>query len=861
MSSDDIDVKKRAEKAALIHVGASFLKVPQAMRAAGFSDGDSQNPTLQQRVRRIIKDKLENENMSQALGVVRIRPNPSPVSDFSSNTTTVGSLDASSATEESFPLPRLNTVRSTASAAMKKAKNKRAMKKFSDTALKAATALYHDEQKKENGMSAKQVERMIKARFSGEGPCARSITRYVNEYKLVGTSPLKNGRPGEIPPHAFDSLCVGLESYISICQNNKKFMKLGKLKLAMLVNAVVDRDVDEKNNSYKLLSRIAKSKNIHLDSIKTSTQEARRILWTKAKFLVMWFNTWEANLIQLGFGKKSDVDGGFEIPDDQLVRILNFDETCCSTDGSGDAAGGRPEAVFYNPNLPFVGRATSKSSSTTTMITGSNAAGEAIPPHFQFMTSAQSEDAMRMRMDMAEYFPDILCKFGRETALPTAISYGMNEKGGMDEKEFEKYIKNSILHLYPDACDVPGKRVIIKVDSGPGRLNTELLAELRLLGFYLYPGVPNTTAVTQETDRNYGPFKSRFRRNLGEIVDARIMQNKSVSIQPWLIGMIVFGGTDPETGFRVTECAFTHGFSKESCLKAWAKVGAAPLTRKCLSDPKVSRTLGDDDGGNDEYLLSIQTANDLATHALDDMGYNGKLLRVSVERDREDSVPLTLPHSKERIEQLRKATTHSSKFLVTQGDHLTNNDHFIAAQANIMSRNVKELLMVKRQRMKAMQIREAAQAVMAKWEDELRNLDCQKLTVADVECLLRWYGAWRGEKMSKSEKVSRLVGILEEKGEPPTIEEWTADDEGRLQSLQNNTITLGDTAVGRKQVLFEQQMVAASITMSEDQWNRCVEMRKQKLEFEEVGREYEMATAGSLEMGEQVMEEHEVGAL
>jgi hypothetical protein len=230
MSSDDIDVKKRAEKAALIHVGASFLKVPQAMRAAGFSDGDSQNPTLQQRVRRIIKDKLENENMSQALGVVRIRPNPSPVSDFSSNTTTIGSLDASSATEESFPLPRLNTVRSTASAAMKKAKNKRAMKKFSDTALKAATALYHDEQtKKENGMSAKQVERMIKARFSGEGPCARSITRYVNEYKLVGTSPLKNGRPGEIPPHAFDSLCVGLESYISICQNNKKFMKLGKL--------------------------------------------------------------------------------------------------------------------------------------------------------------------------------------------------------------------------------------------------------------------------------------------------------------------------------------------------------------------------------------------------------------------------------------------------------------------------------------------------------------------------------------------------------------------------------------------------------------------------------------------------------
>ena len=82
---------------------------------------------------------------------------------------------------------------------------------------------------------------------------------------------------------------------------------------------------------------------------------------------------------------------------------------------------------------------------------------------------------------------------------------------------------------------------------------------------------------------------------------------------------------------------------------------------------------------------------------------------------------------------------------------------------------------------------------MAKWEDELLNLDCEKLTVADTECLLHWYGAWRGEKMSKSKKVSRLVGVLATKGDPPTIEEWTAEDEECLQSLQNNKITQGMT--------------------------------------------------------------------
>jgi hypothetical protein len=42
---------------------------------------------------------------------------------------------------------------------------------------------------------------------------------------------------------------------------------------------------------------------------------------------------------------------------------------------------------------------------------------------------------------------------------------------------------------------------MLKVDSRPGRLNIELLAELCLLGFYLYPGVPNMTAVSQETDQ------------------------------------------------------------------------------------------------------------------------------------------------------------------------------------------------------------------------------------------------------------------------------------------------------------------------------------------------------------------------
>jgi hypothetical protein len=57
----------------------------------------------------------------------------------------------------------------------------------------------------------------------------------------------------------------------------------------------------------------------------------------------------------------------------------------------------------------------------------------------------------------------------------------MNAKGGMDDKEFLEFMKNSIFPLYPFARDEPGHRVMLKVDSGPGCNFLELLAECRAM--------------------------------------------------------------------------------------------------------------------------------------------------------------------------------------------------------------------------------------------------------------------------------------------------------------------------------------------------------------------------------------------
>jgi hypothetical protein len=133
------------------------------------------------------------------------------------------------------------------------------------------------------------------------------------------------------------------------------------------------------------------------------------------------------------------------------------------------------------------------------LFTGSTAIGEAFPPHIQYMTKAKTPETMRLDVDVAEHVPQVPGKFGCAEERTRPVSFGQNEKGGMDEEEFAKYLFNSIVPLFPHAKDKPGHHVLLKVDSGPGRMNLNLLTKLRLLGFVLYPCVPNTTHVTQET--------------------------------------------------------------------------------------------------------------------------------------------------------------------------------------------------------------------------------------------------------------------------------------------------------------------------------------------------------------------------
>ena len=149
-----------------------------------------------------------------------------------------------------------------------------------------------------------------------------------------------------------------------------------------------------------------------------------------------------------------------------------------------------------------------------------------------------------MCMETVAYFHKVLVNFGWKEEKQWPVTIGMNKKGGMDDDEFLNYFNNSLVPLYPYVKDESRKRVMLKVYSGPGRLNPNLLAYARNLGFIIYPGVPNTTAVTQQTDQNYGPFKKRIVENINTLSDDIIIHNGSTTLKPCMVGIVVVGGID-----------------------------------------------------------------------------------------------------------------------------------------------------------------------------------------------------------------------------------------------------------------------------------------------------------------------------
>jgi hypothetical protein len=74
MSTKDSDFKRKVEQAMTIQLAASFLKIPQAMRAAGFTDEDSKSAAKQMQSRRAWDAMQKSTRTNETLQQRRISP-------------------------------------------------------------------------------------------------------------------------------------------------------------------------------------------------------------------------------------------------------------------------------------------------------------------------------------------------------------------------------------------------------------------------------------------------------------------------------------------------------------------------------------------------------------------------------------------------------------------------------------------------------------------------------------------------------------------------------------------------------------------------------------------------------------------
>ena len=505
----------------------------------------------------------------------------------------------------------------------------------------------------------------------------------------IGASPLKKGPIGDFPKKVWSQMEIAFVTYLKLEQaNSKKQSTLSEL--GQRVNAMINAAGQLKKTRNDLAKKLKKNTAHHFEVNSRNFQEARRLQWTTHVNLKAWFDTFKSTSIDLGFGREKNIEDANE--EEHVVffpgqkgRVVNMDETDGSLDNTNDKRGGRKPMTFYAPDIGGGGTQANKASYSPTKICGSNAEGEALPVHFQLKTSAKSQDRERFNVEFMVHAQDVNVQFGHKEVRSFPCSFGLNDKAGMNAEGLEKYFYKVTLPLYPDLEDVPPKRVIVKVDSGPRRMHLPMLASLRLKGVYVVPGLPNSMGKTQETEQNYGPFKTHCRGNLNDLSQARFEKKKTITIND--LPLIVFGGDDPVTGVKLKN-AFELSFNKTQCLSAWRKCGNVPVTMSALEQPGVRHevimrnefevdTRLDPKG---HKLLLLEEANHMSCDFLSTFGYDGSQLRTMAPRASQKRHQLTAPQSKERVEAIKNASTAGIMFYATHGQHL-NSDEFFETRA------------------------------------------------------------------------------------------------------------------------------------------------------------------------------------
>jgi hypothetical protein len=318
--------------------------------------------------------------------------------------------------------------------------------------------------------------------------------------------------------------------------------------------------------------------------------------------------------------------------------------------------------------------------------------------------------------------------------------------------------------------------------------------------------VPNSTHVTQETDQNYGYFKTIQRRNLDALTKYRFAKGQTLTIADLVL--CTFGG-DVDDGALQLENAFGLSFSIDKNEAVWIKVGAVPLTRACLNDPKVRHEIVMDANGVIDVdadpqtvtLLDLEVLNTSACDILSTFRCNGDVFRRTAPiAPGKKGYTVTEPYSRERQDALMNIAKAGPHFHATGGAALNTDDFFLARERKDRLAAA-DTLVAKKEAWQAVVVRqEEALAFIAMLEAEKSICvysNPSKLNVNQLKVLVKWKYASKKIPTRKDELLAAWNDTM--RSEPENLpEQWTNSDEDKLGRLQNDEIKIKDTELGRQ---------------------------------------------------------------
>lgn len=682
--------------------------------------------------------------------------------------------------------------------------------------------------------SSEKISDAVNDLFKIEVVSGSLLERGVKEGR-VGKTPPRRGPISIIPDDEKEALATLVFTFESIQQANCDELRMKRTQISSLVEDIVNEGLEKRGVepvNGRTLNNWIQQRNSDLQNVTiVDTRQAIRVKWLTYRNQKMNHEKFEEWVVELGMARwpadeEERQQEGFVVFDDpnQMARIIIYDEMPFHLDGVDQERGGRPGQVHTNPDLPEAGEPGQNSGTTMTVMIGGNMADEAFPLYFMIPSKAKNPKVL---LEHLRTLPQVRAQYGYPVPKYFDTGWTFNKKGGMNSEAFRKWYCEELKSYYPDAADVPGKRVMDKSDSGPGRLGEKFNAQARADGFYHFGSTPNCTEVCQEGDQIFGYLKTLAYGNANVILGyKRELYGPSTILDPWEAIHCFYGtplklvGTDGR--YVVVEelvPAFEIALSPEKMREARKKCGYVPATRNSLNSNKVRHeaTLDEDGEADDEadplasMLVDIERQNHEAVAFLEERGYSkASYLKRTVIRVTEDRIisregSRAVQHPKEYQEQLMKATASAGKwFKATNGGEPTNSRNALFAIER--KRNLEKadkLRKLKGTYVAYSKIARAARKLVKEKPDDKKWIKKEFITA------IRWKQGLRAPKGETSlstmgvKKVEELWRSKYRNARAPNVK-WKGDRE--IERLRNGDISsLSETSIMKEAIQTENE--------------------------------------------------------